>query len=353
MFTLADSDTPVLWTDLEKLEKNITWLGRYFRDAGVHWRPHMKGIKVPRIAHMAIASGAIGVTCAKLSEAEVMAAAGIRDILVANQVVGQKKIDRLVNLRFHSDVKVAVDNLMNIRELGHAASRKGVEIGILVEVDIGMARAGVLPGIQARDLGCRIQETPGLRFLGLFGWEGQTRTLQDLEARRSEIMKSIRLLKETADLCRDAELPVEIVSAGGTGTFYVTAFEEGITEIQAGGAIFGDVASQTWGVETEPSLYVRTMVSSRPALDRVVIDAGFKAMPGWKNQPQVVDLPGVKSINFFAEHGVLLLDEPNTKIEVGDMLDFVVGYGDITVFLYDELYGIRRGEVEIVWPIWG
>ena len=127
----AELDTPFLWVDLDLLESNITYLAEYFEAAGVSWRPHMKGIKVPAIAHQVIASGAIGVTCAKLGEAEIMAAAGIQDILIANQIVGPVKIARLVNLRRHADVKVAVDNETNVVELGEAARAKGVELGIL------------------------------------------------------------------------------------------------------------------------------------------------------------------------------------------------------------------------------
>ena len=125
-------DTPFIWVDLDVMEKNIAGLARYFSEARVNWRPHTKGVKVPAVAHQAIAAGAIGVTCAKLGEAEVMAAAGIRDILVANQVVGPRKVARLVNLCRQTDVKVAVDNADNVAVIGDAAVEKGVEVGVLV-----------------------------------------------------------------------------------------------------------------------------------------------------------------------------------------------------------------------------
>ena len=346
-------DTPFLWVDLDLLEGNITYLAEYFEAAGVNWRPHVKGIKIPAIAHQAIASGAIGVTCAKLGEAEVMAAAGIQDTLIANQIAGPIKIARLVNLRRRADVKVAVDNQANVAELGEAARAKGVELGIVVEVDAGMHRAGVAPGQPTLELSRTVHQTPGLRYLGLMGWEGHTRAIDDLDLRRQEIEKSIGLLTESAELCREAGLPVSIVSAGGSGTYYVTAFQPGVTEIQAGGAIFCDVACQEWGVETKPSLFVHTMVASRPALDRIILDAGFKTLPNWKSTPKPVGLAGVKAIRMSAEHGTVALAAPDSTAKVGDAFDFIVGYGDSTLFLHDKLYGIRNGIVEVVWPIQG
>jgi D-serine deaminase-like pyridoxal phosphate-dependent protein len=346
-------DTPALWVDLDALERNIAYLADYFRAAGVHWRPHVKGIKVPAIAHKALAAGATGVTCAKLGEAEVMAAAGIDDILVANQVVGPEKIGRLTNLRHHADVKVCVDDPGNIAELGRAATSSGVELGVLVEVDIGMARAGVLPGPRTVELAHLVHDTPGLRFLGLMGWEGQARAIDDLDLRRREIERSVGQLTASAAACRRDGLPVPIVSAGGSGTYYVTAFQAGITEIQAGGAIFSDVSCQNWGVETEPCLFVRATVTSRPAPDRMVVDAGFKALPPWKVAPKALGIDGVKALDFSAEHCVLTLEGNREAPSVGEAIDFLVGYGDVTVCLYDELVGLRRGAVEMVWPVLG
>jgi D-serine deaminase-like pyridoxal phosphate-dependent protein len=352
-FKKSELDTPVLWVDLDLMQSNIAHLAAYFERAGVNWRPHMKGIKVPAIAHKAIASGAIGVTCAKLGEAEVMAAAGIQDILIANQIVGRTKVARLANLRRQADVKVVVDDERNIAELGEAARTKGVELGVLVELDVGMHRAGVAPGQPALELSRLVHETPGLRYRGLMAWEGHTRAVDDLNLRRQAIEKAIALLIGSVELCRDAGLPVDIVSAGGGGTFYVTAFQPGVTEIQAGGAIFGDVLYQKWGEETKPSLFVRTTVTSRPAPDRIIFDAGFKTLPKWIGTPQPVGLPGVKEMRTSAEHGVVTLETPAPTVQVGDAFDFIVGYGDSTVFLHDNLYGVRDGVVEVVWDIQG
>ena len=349
----TELDTPVLWVDLEQLERNITYLAGYFKAAGVGWRPHTKGVKVPAIAHQAIAAGAMGVTCAKLSEAEVMAAAGMRDVLIANQIVGSHKVARLAHLQRQADVKVAVDSAANVAELGAAAEAVGVEIGVVVELDTGMQRAGVAPGQPALELSRLAHQTPGLRYQGLMTWEGHTRSIADLEERRQAIEQSMRQLTESVELCRQAGLPVSIVSCGGSGTYYVAAFHPGVTEIQAGGAMFGDVTYQAWGVETTPCLFVRAMITSRPAPDRIIVDAGFKSLPQWAGQPQAVSLSGVKSLYMAAEHGILTLEAPDSTLQVGDALDFILGYGDATLFLHDHLYGIRNDRVEVVWAVQG
>lgn len=347
----TELDTPALWVDLFALEANMARMAADCRAAGVGWRPHVKGIKVPAIAHLALEAGAMGVTCAKVGEAEVMAAAGIRDLLIANQVVGTQKVTRLVHLRRRVNVKVAVDSPANVEELGQAAREAWVELGVVVEVDVGMQRAGVAPGQPALELSRQVQETEGLRYEGLMAWEGHARRVADLAQRRAVIEEAVGLLTHSAEVCRRAGLPVRIVSAGGTGTYHVTASLPGVTEVQAGGGVFGDVASQHWGVGTQPALFVQTTVTSRPAPERIIVDAGFKALPRWHTVPQPVGLGGMVSFETSAEHGKVTLETPNRAVQVGDRLDFVVGYGDETVLLHDKLYGVRDGIVEAVWSI--
>lgn len=346
-------DTPALWVDLDHLDHNIAKLAAHFKGAGVNWRPHTKGVKVPAIAHKLIAAGAIGVTCAKLGEAEVMAAAGIRDILVANQIVGQQKITRLVNLRPHADVKVAVDSVENVKEIGALASAKDVEIGVVVEVNSGMDRAGTLPGQPTLDLARQVHDTPGLRLRGLMSWEGHALDIADAEAKRQRIAESVALVTETAQLLRNDGLPVDIVSVGGSGTFKVTPFLPGVTEIEAGGAIFCDQTYQSWGVDLEPALFIQCTVTSRPAPTRIICDGGFKTFPRGFTAPKPMGIDHVKNVALSAEHGIITLAEPNTTVKIGDTLDMMVGYGDATVFLHDTLYGIRRGVVETAWAVQG
>ncbi len=348
-----DLDTPSLWVDLDKMENNIATLAARFKEAGVNWRPHTKGIKVPAIAHKAIAAGAMGVTCAKLGEAEIMVAAGIKDILVANQVVGPRKITRLINLVRQADVKVAVESEANIAEIGRMASERGLEVGVLVELNNGMERAGVLPGAPTLEMSKIAHQTPGVRYQGVMAWEGHTSVIEDREEKRQVIEEVVGLLVDSAEQCRAAGLPADIVSAGGSNTYNVTPFIKGITEIQAGGAIFNDATYRTRHVETDPSIFVRATVTSRPAPHRIIFDVGFKSLPNWYRDPDPLGLSGVKEVKMSAEHGQVILEGPNEEVKVGDVYDFIVGYTDCTLFLYNEIYGVRDGVVEAVWPIQG
>ncbi len=350
----TELDTPALWVDLDRLDHNIAALARHFREAGVGWRPHTKGIKTPAIAHKLVAAGALGVTCAKLAEAEVMVAAGITDVLIANEVTGRHKLPRLANLCRQADVKVAVDNAANVAALEAAAIQYGAEIGVVVEVNTGMERAGALPGQPTVDLARLAHETPGVRFRGLMTWEGHAVAMDDAGEKRRAIERSIGLLLDSAALCRRAGLPVAIVSGGGSGTYTVTPFLQGMTGIQAGGAIFCDATYLRWGVDLQPALFVQATVTSRPTPTRVIYDAGYKALPAFFGAPVPLGLDEpVERVVCSAEHGNLTLGAANATLGVGDTLDFLVGYGDATVYLYDVLYGVRDGMVETAWPVLG
>lgn len=348
-----DLDTPFLWVDLDIMERNIANLAQLFAQGGVNWRPHSKGIKVPAIIHKAIAAGAIGVTCAKLSEAEVMSAAGIQDILIANQIVTPTKIRRLAQLARHSDVKVAVDNAQNVIELGKAALAAGTRIGVVIEIDLGMKRSGVEPDLPAVKLAELAHKTEGIQLFGVMGWEGQASIITDAEQKEVAVKSAVQLLTRTARQFSEQGLPVSIVSAGGSATADITSFIPGVTEIQAGGGIFSDILYQSRGVTNDPALFVRSTVTSRPAADRLIFDAGFKALPAWNTSPRLLQVDGIESIRMSAEHGTVTVNEPNPNIRVGDAFDFIVSYGDYTVFLHDHLYGIRKDVVEVCWPIQG
>lgn len=347
----TELDTPFLWVDLDRLESNIAEIAGYLNANGVQWRPHIKGIKTPAIAHMLLRAGAIGLTCAKLGEVEVMAAAGVRDFLIANQPVGKQKYARLAQLSRTVDVKAAVDSTATLDDLNAAARTAAVEIGLVIEVNTGMDRAGVQPGEPVLALAHAIGKYDNLRLRGLMTWEGHTLTIADPTEKRQAVVDAIRLLRESAELCRAAGIPIEIVSCGGSGTYAITAQEEGITEIQAGGAIFNDIAYTSMRVPTQQALFVHSVVTSRPAPDRIIIDSGWKTLPGWSQPAQPIGIPGVAHIRMSAEHGTITLREPNDAIVVGDRFDFVVGYGDHTVFLHDKLYALRNNVVEAVWPI--
>jgi D-serine deaminase-like pyridoxal phosphate-dependent protein len=353
---IADLDTPVLLVDLAKLERNIQTMRRVIvTEAGVNWRPHTKAIKVPALARKLLDAGAHGITCAKLGEAEVLAEGGIRDILIANQIVGAEKMARLAALRRHADPIVAVDCDAHVTALAEAGRHAGAPVRVVVEVNIAMNRAGVEPGEPAVALARRVSAHPELRFSGLMGWEGgRLASIADPAEKRRAIEAAVGRLTASADACRAAGLPVDIVSCGGTGTYWIAATVPGVTEVQAGGGIFGDVHYQThYGVEHEQALTILTTVASRPTATRIVCDAGWKSMAVHPTAPVPLGLGAVRSLNVSAEHATIELAEAAAAPGVGARVEFVAGYCDSTLFLHDELHGVRDGRVEAVWPILG
>ena len=353
---VAELETPVLLVDLDRLDRNVATMRRIIiQEAGIGWRPHTKAIKTPAIAHKLLQAGAHGVTCAKLGEAEVMAAAGIRDILIANQVVGTSRLARLAGLFRHADVIVAVDCDAHVKALDGAAQAAGVRLRALVEVNIAMNRAGVEPGEPVVTLAKQVASCRGLRFAGLMAWEGgRLAEIPASDEKRKGIEAAVGLLTASAERCRAAGLPAEIVSCGGTGTYWITAKIPGVTEVQAGGGIFCDVHyRKDYGVEHEYALSILTTVASRPTPTRIICDDGWKAMSRPPAFPEPLDVGEVKSLNLSAEHATIEVAAPRAFPGVGDQVEFVAGYSDSTVFLHDHLYGIRNGCLEAVWPILG
>ena len=350
---VAEVDTPALLIDLDAMDRNIARIAGEAARHGVAWRPHAKGHKCPAIAHRQLAAGAIGVTCAKLGEAEVMAAAGIRDILVANQVVGPIKARRLAALCASSgaDVIVAVDDEGNARELDAAARERGVRPRVVIEVDVGMGRCGVAPGAPVVALARAVSGCRNLRFAGLMAWEGHAVAVKDPTTRRATVEAAIALLASSAAACRDAGLPVEIVSCGGTGTYLTTAGLPGVTEIQAGGGTLGDAFYRELGVPVEPALTLLTQVVSRPTPDRIVVDAGRKAVDPSNRPPVPRALPAFVDITLSAEHGRIRLASPSPEPRVGDRLELEIGYHDQVVHLHEALHAVRDGVVVAIWPV--
>lgn len=349
--SVMELDTPALLVDLDIMEENISRMAGCFSENNVQWRPHTKGVKVPAIARKEISAGAIGVTCAKLGDAEAMVAGGIDNILIANQVVGQPKLKRLASLvEAGANVIVAVDSGEHADSLDAAAKRAGLQFQVVVELNVGMERCGVLPGQPALELARIVHDFPGLQLRGLMGWEGHAADIPDPAAKRQEIEAAIGSLVATADLCRKSGLPCEIVSCGGTHTYQITATLPGITEVQAGGGIFCDMEYSKW-VDHRIGLSLLATVVSRPDQHRIVVDSGFKALGRPITDPQPKHIEGVTSIGLSAEHGTITLDEPNHVPRFGEKVEIYAGYSDMTVFLHDELYGVRDGQVEEVWPV--
>jgi D-serine deaminase-like pyridoxal phosphate-dependent protein len=282
-----------------------------------------------------------------------MAASGIRDILIANQVVGPIKTRRLAALiaATGADPIVAVDNPANVRELDDAAAAFDVRPRVVVEVDSGMKRCGVAPGEPTVALAKAVDASAHLRFAGLMAWEGHTVSMTDHPARREEIRQAIGRLTAAAEDVRSAGLPVDIVSCGGGGTYVHAVLQPGITEIQAGGATMGDSFYRDLDAEVEPALTLLATVTSRPTEDRLILDAGRRAIDPSQKAPTLRGMDGVKAIRFSAEHGVVSFDGPSEWPRVGDRLEIEVNYTDQAVHLHENLFGIRDGVIAAVWPV--
>lgn len=350
---LDSLETPALCLDLDKYHRNVERMVDYIvHQHGLGWRPHMKGQKAPPLALEAVAAGALGVTCATLYEAEAMAEAGVYSILIANQIVGERKLARLARLvRRAPGVIVATDSHVHARMLQIAAVNEGVKIAVLVEVNIGMNRCGVAPLEATVALAREIVALPALRLAGLMGWEGHVTALEGT-VKEAKIAEALHLLTSTADACRAAGLSIEIVSSSGSGTFRMAAPMAGITEVQAGGGVFSDLTYEKWGLDHEFALTMLTRVVSRPSETRVIVDGGFKTMSVQHGIPRPIDLQ-VKSVALSAEHGTLELAMPSARPAVGDLVAFIPGYTDSTVCLHDEMCALREGKLQAVWPIPG
>ncbi len=350
----AALDTPALLVDLDILDRNIGHIAATCRAHGVNWRPHVKSHKSPAIARRQLAAGAVGITCAKLGEAETMADAGIANILIANQIVGDIKIERLLRLAERAEPIVAVDGVANVAALADASRARGAELSVVVEVDLGMRRAGVVPGKAVLALANAISRHKGLRFRGVMGWESHTVAIADPDDKARAIERALAALTLSAELCRSQGHPVEIVSCGGTGTFPCCCSQAGITEVQVGGGIFSDMHYAThYRVDLPFALTLLATVTSRPTATRIILDIGKKEMSGDAALPEPLGLGPVASIRLSAEHATIELAAPSPTPRVGDVVELVVGYSDTTVHLHEEIVALRNGVVEEVWPISG
>jgi D-serine deaminase-like pyridoxal phosphate-dependent protein len=349
---VEEIDTPALLLDLDVMERNIARMAAAFRGLTAKLRPHAKTHKTPLIAHKQLAAGAVGITCAKLGEAEVMVEGGIRDILIANQIVGARKISRLVSLARHADLIVAVDDQQNVHDLSHAARAAGVSLRVLVEVDVGMHRCGVAPGEPALSLARQVEGAPGLKFAGLMGYEGHLVFVPSLEERAHRVHADMQTLIDAVSFLEARGLLVDIVSAGGTGTAMLTGRLPGITEIQAGSYVFMDGRYKTVeGVDFDWALTLLTTVISRPRPDRAIVDAGMKTLTHEFGLPRFKGREDLELVGLSEEHGTVKLRDPSVALRPGDRLELIPSHGDTTLNLHDFYYGARHGRVEAVWPI--
>ena len=353
MPTVADLDTPALCIDLDAIEANIREITAACASHGVQWRPHAKCHKSVDVARRLIGAGAIGLTCAKLGEAEVYAAAGIADLLIANMLVGPLKVQRLVELRRIADPIVCFDDMLQAEPIGRAMQAAGLKVRALLEIDIGMHRVGIAPGDAALALARQINALPGIELAGIMGYEGHLLLIEDPVEKESKIRAALIQLVQTRDLLVQHGIPCPIVSCGGTGSFGICVSQPGITEIQCGGAILMDAFYRTrcHVSQFRYALKVIATVVSRPAPDRAIIDAGRKTMNMELAMPIVIGRDDIHVVSLSAEHGVLRLDASARDVAIGQRLEIVPGYSDFTCVLHDRFYALRGNVVEAIWPL--
>jgi D-serine deaminase-like pyridoxal phosphate-dependent protein len=342
--------TPALVIDLPAMERNIRRMAEFFADGTCKLRPHFKAHKTPEIARRQLAAGSCtGLTCATVGEAEV-ASAFCQDILIANQVIGADKCERVARLAGSVDMKIAVDSEEGLRQISEAASRAGTAVGVLVDVEVGMPRCGVPAGEPALALARRVAGTPGVRLRGLMGYEGHVVAIPDREKRSGGTDAAMERLLSTARQVREAGLPCEIVSAGGTGTYDITGRKDGVTEIQAGSYVLMDTAYAKLDIPFEQAFWVLGTVISRPRPTLCVTDSGHKACTEDHGNPDVKGIEGAGVLFLSDEHATISIP-PESTISVGERIALWPSHIDPTINLHDVFYVVEGAAVVDVWPI--
>jgi D-serine deaminase-like pyridoxal phosphate-dependent protein len=346
-------ETPALVIDLDAMEYNLAMMAKRMKEYSVNLRPHFKTHKTPLLAHKQLEAGAIGITCAKLEEAEVLVSAGVKSILIANQVVDPVKISRLAGLARHAQIIATVDAAENVDQLSEAAVKAGSTINIVIEVEVGMKRCGIAAGEPALMLARYITQRPGLHFAGLHGYEGHTVFIADYEERKQAAHKAMSILVGTAELIRSNGLAVEIVTGGGTGTFDITGQYPGVTEIQAGSYIFNDGKYKGVGAPFRNALTLLATVISVPTDTRAITDAGMKALTIEFGMAEVLSHQGVRLTAESEEHGILEVDPAKCRLKAGEKIELIPSHGCTTINLHERYYACRGDRLEAVWQIAG
>lgn len=342
-------DTPALILDLDVVEANIAAMAAFFRDRPQKLRPHFKTPKTPEIARRQMEAGAIGITAAKLGEAEVLARAGIGPVLIANQLVGRQKIDRLLALPEHVEIIVAVESLLNVEELEAGAKRTGRRPHVVIEVDTGMHRCGTANPEDTAALAERIAAGP-LVYRGIMGYEGHTVLLPDPTDRREKATAALERLSAHVRALRAAGFTPEIVSAGGTGTYDIAGSRPDVTEVQAGSYVFMDGRYRSVRPDLgQPALTLLTTVIARHG-DYAVIDAGMKALSNDMGPSAGARLPFTVA-RLSEEHGTVQTGEAD--LQPGMKVEVLPSHNDTTINLHSEYYVVRGDEVVDVWPVEG
>ena len=356
----SEIQTPCLILDLDALERNVRKMGDYARARGMRHRAHgkmHKSVDVLRLQQEL--GGAVGVCCQKVSEAEVFARAGITDILVSNEVRDPAKIDRLARLpAYGGRVIVCLDDLDNVAELSAAAVKHGTTLHGFVEIDCGAGRCGVKTAADVLAIAKAIDAAPNLRFTGIQAYQGAMQHLDRFEDRKAKLDDVIAQVKEAVDLLEQNGLKPELVSGGGTGSYYFESASGIYNELQCGSYAFMDAdygrihdqdGQRLDKGEWENALFILTSVMSHAKPDKAICDAGLKAQSIDSGLPFIFGRDDVHYIKCSDEHGVI--DDPTGVLAINEKLRLVPGHCDPTCNVHDWYVGVRNGVVETLWPV--
>ena len=356
----AEIQTPCLVLDLDALERNIAKMGRFAREMGVRHRVHGKMHKSVDVALLQERlGGSCGVCCQKVSEAEVFARGGIKDVLVSNQVREPAKIDRLARLpKLGARAICCVDDLENVADLSAAAMRHGTQIECLVEIDCGAGRCGVTSTPAVVAIAEAIDAAPGLKFAGIQAYQGAMQHLDSYDERKAKIDVAVAMVRDAVEALKAVGLDCDIVGGGGTGSYYFEGNSGVYNELQCGSYAFMDAdygrildkdGRRIDQGEWENALFILTSVMSHAKADKAIVDAGLKAQSVDSGLPVIFGRTDVTYVKCSDEHGVVA--DPDGVLKVNDKLRLVPGHCDPTCNVHDWYVGVRGGKVEVVWPV--
>ncbi len=347
---IEDLDTPTLLLDRAASDRNLAKMAQFFADRKSKLRPHFKNHKCVTLAKRQLAAGnAVGITCAKLGEAEILADHGVTNLLIANQVVGAVKVRRLADLAKRARVAVAVDHLDQVEAISRAAVAAGSTVHLLVEVDIGMGRCGLPPGESVVELAKQIVKFPGVQLDGIQAYEGHLVNVIDRDQRRTQSQAAMQLAIDTRRLLEKSGIPVTCLSGCSSATYDSTGAMDGVDEIQAGSYATMDRQYYRLAPEFEIAMSLLVRVISRPTADKAVLDVGVKGAGGEFGVPGIKDYPDVVVPFFLAEEHVVVNNSPNWSI--GQPLHLIPSHACTTCNLHREFVVHENGRVVDVWPI--
>ena len=344
-----DIRTPALLVDLESMEENLCRMASFFRGRPTKLRPHFKAHRTLFLASKQLQMGSIGISCARLEQAEVLVRHGIQNVLIANEIAGKDMIERFVELSHYAPVLVAVDNPKVVWDMARAAGERAHELNVLVDLDVRLRRCGIRPGEAALSLTKLVLEK-GLRFRGLMGYEGHIAVPAGPEKERI-VCAALKQLVDTKTMIEREGIPVEVVSCGGTSDYSIAGTFPGVTEVQAGSYMIMDTWYASHAPEFRPTLTVLATVISKTAGERLVVDAGARAMSGENGLPSVKGIEGLRVKAMHVEHTLIEITGASVSVDVGDKIEIWVRYLDPTLNLHSHMYGIRHGQVEKLLPI--